>query len=312
MRSATLVVFCVTASCRPAGEASSANLAAVARELDALGGEVTRDHHETFDAILADTLAKDAYACAPSPHALFAGQGVPDGARDIVGEMPHYGLFFGPMSYRVEHAHERFVVSLVIAVEPPAEDATLDLPDCALAKSLDGASACVEDASFTSTSLEPCAKHPAMRAPASKANVDRLLARWSRDVAPYFERDAHAYGLPIDYRFSFVREGGADRADLSVPLATTCGRTPYFSAIRSGWAMPVLAHEMGHVLGLLDEYETFSGMVSFYPKTPFPGAERSRMGLSMREASKVLPLHHYLIVRRYACEEPRHQTPYPG
>jgi hypothetical protein len=49
----------------------------------------------------------------------------------------------------------------------------------------------------------------------------------------------------------------------------------------------------------------FSGIVGFYPKTPFAGAEVSRMGLSMRERTRVLPLHHYLVLRRYFCPEPR-------
>lgn len=64
-------------------------------------------------------------------------------------------------------------------------------------------------------------------------------------------------------------------------------------------------------MGLLDEYEMFSGITSLYPKTPFPGAEVSRMGLSMFEETRALPLHHYLILRRYACPEPRADGPYP-
>ena len=67
---------------------------------------------------------------------------------------------------------------------------------------------------------------------------------------------------------------------------------------------------MGHFLGLLDEYETFSGM--FYPKTPFPGAEVSRMGLSMREGARVLPVHHYLVLRRWFCPPPRETMPFRG
>ena len=51
-------------------------------------------------------------------------------------------------------------------------------------------------------------------------------------------------------------------------------------------------------------------MFAAYPKTPFPGAEISRMGLSMREDSIVLPLHHYLVLRRYLCAEPRSPDPF--
>jgi hypothetical protein len=80
--------------------------------------------------------------------------------------------------------------------------------------------------------------------------------------------------------------------------------------MRAGWSLPVLAHEVGHVMGLLDEYETFSGIVSCYPKTPFPGAEISRMGLSMLEPTRVLPVHHYLILRRFFCPDPGAADPY--
>jgi hypothetical protein len=99
-------------------------------------------------------------------------------------------------------------------------------------------------------------------------------------------------------------------ADLRLPLWPTCGRTPYFQAFRAGWSMPVVAHETGHVLGLLDEYEALSGIVKAYPKKPFPGAEISRMGLSMREGSLVLPLHHYLVLRRWFCPEPPSGGPF--
>ncbi len=72
----------------------------------------------------------------------------------------------------------------------------------------------------------------------------------------------------------------------------------------------MLAHEVGHWLGLLDEYEMLSGIAGFYPKTPFPGAEVSRMGLSMKRETVVLPLHHYLVLRRYFCPEPESRDPY--
>jgi hypothetical protein len=130
-----------------------------------------------------------------------------------------------------------------------------------------------------------------------------------RPTCALSSRGARDFGLPVDYDFDFVLTeaagGGPLGADLAVPLSPTCGRTPYFSAFRSGWSLPIVAHEVGHVLGLLDEYEAFSGLSSLYPKTPFAGAEVSRMGLSMREGTRILPLHHYLIVRRYLCAEPK-------
>jgi hypothetical protein len=72
----------------------------------------------------------------------------------------------------------------------------------------------------------------------------------------------------------------------------------------------LLAHEVGHSLGQLDEYEMLSGILDAYPKTPYPGAEGSRMGLSVRNHTYILPLHHYLILRRYFCLEPVRELPF--
>ncbi len=96
--------------------------------------------------------------------------------------------------------------------------------------------------------------------------------------------------------------------DVHTEMWMSCGRTPYFSAFRTGWSIPIIAHEVGHYLGLLDEYEALSGML--YDKTPFAGSENSRMGLSMKTYTRLYPLHHYLILRRYHCAEPEARDPY--
>ncbi|MEP7121271.1 MAG: hypothetical protein ABJE95_10195 [Byssovorax sp.] len=282
-------------------------LDAIDAELTALAQGVTSAHRDTFRSILDDTIAKDPYACHPSPRAVFFGP-APDGERIIAGDLPHYGFFFGPMHYRIAHAGGRFRVKVTVAVAPPAGLVSLELPDCGLVREVGGDERrCSGTPYAESPKTEACPGSGSFAIDASPAHVRALLARWSREASRYYTRDARAFGLPVDYDFAFVLEGGgaARGADLTVALSPTCGRTPYFSAFRSGWSLPIVAHEVGHVLGLLDEYEAFSGLSSLYPKTPFPGAEVSRMGLSMREGTRVLPLHHYLIVRRYFCAEPR-------
>ncbi len=229
--------------------------------------------------------------------------------------MPHYGFFFGPMSYRVRLRGGQWEVFVRIAVNlPPVGDA-IEQPDCAVAREQAGehgdlgaiGAVCAGTPYSASPSLDACPGSGSFTLPGTRDSMDRLLRRWSRDAAAYWNRDAEAFGLPVRYGFTFEPANTVlpGFANLRVPLSRTCGRTPYFSAFRSGWSLPIVAHEVGHVLGLLDEYETFSGLVPCYPKTPFPGAEVSRMGLSMREGTRVLPLHHYLVLRRYFCEEPR-------
>lgn len=290
--------------------AAGASLDRIAAELESLAPYGSDARRATYRAVLADTLAKDAYSCSPSPRELFFGD-TPEGQRRIGGTMPHYGLFHGPMSYVVARSGGRFHVSLTIAVEPPPVDATLELPDCALARVLAGPVVCRGTPYAQAPGTDACPSSGTFTAPATRQNIRALLGRWSTEVERYYNRDAARFRLPIDYDFDVVVAGERDGPiDLELPLSPSCGRTPYFSALRSGWSLPVVAHELGHVLGLLDEYETFSGIARVYPKTPFPGAEVSRMGLSMKEETLLLPIHHYLVVRRYACAPPSAVDPF--
>lgn len=312
---------------RPAavpGTSSSVEVEVIDAELEVISGPALGSHPETFRAVLADTLAKDAYVCSPSPRALFFGD-APEGERVIDGSMPHYGVWFGPMRYLVRRfgpragsPHGRWEVVVRLALDIPTEgtlELPLELPDCALRAELDGPVVCSGIPYAASGSMDACPGSGTFRAPVTRRNVDALLRRWSREAERYWQRDADAFHLPITYDFQIVVAGSeavSGRAEVRLPLWPTCGRTPYFAALRSGWSLPVLAHEIGHFLGLLDEYEPLSGITRAYPKTPFPGAEVSRMGLSMREGTRVLPLHHYLVLRRYLCPEPASSEPWAG
>ena len=275
-------------------------------ELEALSESWVALNRETFSNILEHALAVDEFVCTPEPNRVFFGD-TPAGVRLIRGSMPHYNFYYGPMQYSVRRQTGAWHVGASIAVQLPELSGRMELPDCSLAPKLDGAVECSGQPFTSSRSRDVCPSVGHFTAPVTRHNVHVLLRHWTEHVSDYYNRDAHAQRLPLVYEFEFipVEAGQAPvMASLVVPLATTCGRTPYFHAMRSGWSLPILAHEIGHVLGLLDEYEMFSGIFEFYPKTPFAGAERSRMGLSMREESQVLPLHHYLVLRRYFCPEP--------
>lgn len=300
-----------SAASRPPG--GDVPVAEVVAELEAMSGPLTATQRDTFASVLQGTLEKDAWSCHPSPRQVFAGADA-EGDRLVMGTMPHYGFFFGPMQYLVQRRAGRWRVEARIAVEPPRGAASLELPDCKLREALEGSVTCSGQAYAESDSTEACPASGSFSAPATPRNVTALLRRWSEDAEAYWNRDAQRFGVPVTYDFDFVRLDEARarglRVDMALPLAPTCGRTPYFSAFRSGWSLPVVAHEVGHLLGLLDEYEAFSGIVGFYPKTPFPGAEVSRMGLSMREKTQLLPMHHYLVLRRWYCRAPASRDPY--
>lgn len=270
------------------------------------------EHRSTFRGVLATSLAQDAYVCDPLPSEVFHGP-APIGRRTIRGTMPHYGLYFGPMHYDVTWTGERWKVAVRYAVEVPSSVTEMELPDCAT-EGLQGPVTCTGVPYAQSGTLHACPDSGSFRALATRHNVEALLDRWSREAERYYNRDAEAFGLPITYDFTFLPIPEDQSSDgsthIRLPLSTTCGRTPYFKSLRTGWSMPILAHEAGHMLGLLDEYEMFSGIVDLYPKTPFEGAKRSRFGLSMKEDTVVLPMHHYLVLRRFFCPEPDTRNPY--
>jgi hypothetical protein len=290
-----------------------ARIEAIEEQLEGLSPPWVAAHRNTFRSVLESALASDAYVCDPLPRDVFFGA-TADGARTVRGTMPHYGVYHGPMHYDVIREEGRWRVLVRIAVERPRAQAELELPDCALAPALEGPVRCEGIPYAQSGTLHACPDTGVFSAPATRRNVEALLARWSRDPERYYDRDASAWGLPVHYDFTFAEAGDERRLGglphMTVPLDPSCGRTPYFQAMRAGWSMPIVTHEIGHVLGLLDEYEMFSGIVDLYPKTPFEGAERSRMGLSMKEHTVLLPLHHYLILRRYFCPEPVTRDPY--
>lgn len=295
------------------GMGCAGNGASAARELDALSPAWARRHSESYAAILEHALAADSYVCEPAPSAVFFGA-TPSGVRYIDGGMPHYDVYYGPMRYRVRRAHGEWFVEAWVIVEPPTYSGRMELPDCRLAGRLEGPVHCAGRPYSQSTTLDICPEGGSFSAPVTPRNVRVLLDDWSDAVENYYNRDAQAQRLPVRYDFTFSLPEATSvppASALVVPLATSCARTPYFQAVRSGWSLPILAHEMGHLLGLLDEYAALSGIVSLYPKAPFPGADQSRMGLSMREATVFLPMHHYLVLRRYFCPEPAHLTEAP-
>lgn len=283
-----------------------------AAELERLSPPWVGAHGDTFADILEHSLAVDAYVCVPDPKRVLFAE-VPPGRRIIDGTMPHYDLYHGPMHYEVQRLRSSWLVRVTIAIEAPQYTGRMELPDCALERRLEGDVRCSGTPYSESGGLDICPDTGRFSAPVTPRNVRVLLERWSVEAESYYNRDARAARVPVHYDFSFelLSDGDSARnASLVVPLATTCARTPYFVAFRSGWSLPIVAHEVGHVLGLLDEYEMFSGIVGFYPKTPFEGAEKSRMGLSMKEDTVILPLHHYLVLRRYFCPEPDTKNPY--
>jgi len=269
--------------------------------------------------LLADSLARDDYHCLPPPRLLFAPPAETLPTKRIYGQVPHYGIYFGPLTYRIGVARSGgdpvWLVQLHIALSPTALGGTFEMADCALRDQLAGEVVCEGIPHEQDPGVEICPDSGRFEAPATRRNLRALLRRWSREAEEHFNRDAADFGLPVRYDLELFladEPSGARVVDVRLPLQLTCGRTPYFSSFRTGWSIPIVAHEAAHFLGLPDEYEALSGIFPCYPKTPFEGSEGSRMGLSMKTHTRLLPLHHYLILRRYHCPSPQERDPYRG
>ena len=297
-RSGLALVALLASGCLPVGQ----DVQVLVQQLVDLGGEDARGLEIPQSILLADHLAKDDYPCMPPVAEVLSPPPGPMATRRLRGQQPHYGMFAAPFTYRVGAVDGEWRVMVTIVFDA-TEGGRLELPDCALKARLEGDVTCEGTAYQDAPGLDVCPDVGHFDAPATRHNLRALLARWSDEAEGYYNRDADADRLPIHYDFEFLLQGdpAPEEVDLRLPLWRSCGRTPYFVAFRSGWSIPIVAHEVGHYLGLLDEYEPLSGIVGFYPKTPFEGSEESRMGISMKPETQVYPLHHYLVLRRYHC-----------
>lgn len=283
----------------------------IATQLAAISGPIVQSHADTYRDVLHEALSGDAYPCFPLPSEVFSNNTI-DGDRVISGTMPHYGIYYGPMHYVVRHYNGRYRVEIRFAVVAPSPTDTLQMPDCNLRPWLQGPVVCEGIPFAQSNTLEACPDSGKFEAIASPHNVAALLSRWSVEAEQDYNRDALAFGIPVTYDFHFelTENTSPQFVDMQLPLATNCARLPYFTGFHSAWSPPIVAHEIGHVMGLLDEYQPFSGLISLYPKTPYKGCETSRMGLSMKTDTRFYPIHHYLILRRFLCQEPKTRNPY--
>ncbi len=97
------------------------------------------------------------------------------------------------------------------------------------------------------------------------------------------------YQVPMDfaYRFEFLRADSAANAHFSVNVLDTT-RGPYDQNWARNWTAIAIAHEVGHMMGLGDEYQTLSGKTDCY--------RPSLMCESWTGAP--MPHQYYFILRR--------------
>jgi len=122
----------------------------------------------------------------------------------------------------------------------------------------------------------------------------------------------------IVYDFD-IDQSSEESANLTVNLETGRTRGPYYSNWTTEWSSAVIAHEMGHVMGLDDEYHQMrntargSGFGPFVCRMIWGTSENpiirdecdpTSLMCDPHAAGNVpQPYHHYLIARRLACAD---------
>ena len=148
----------------------------------------------------------------------------------------------------------------------------------------------------------PLAREPA-RVRAMQRKMDLAAAFWTR----------YAPGGGARFRFLAVTDDGAS-PHFQVRLAPGEPRSPFDVTWGEDWSWHLLAHEIGHMMGLDDEYgqvkKTVGHAIGEEPTWTVDPIDKIRwfncdphsiMCDSKGEASTPLPYHYYVILRRRFC-----------
>jgi len=115
-----------------------------------------------------------------------------------------------------------------------------------------------------------------------QVKLDQAADKWSRN---------NPYNFPVRFVFKLTekRKDSDVRARLKQNGYT---RGPYFSTWTTSWGANTIAHEMGHVMGLDDEYSN----------TPFRSMTYCDRSSIMCTSGTPYTYHYYLILKRLLCK----------
>lgn len=99
--------------------------------------------------------------------------------------------------------------------------------------------------------------------------------------------------MGFEYRFRFKLVDSKDDAHYRVHVKANT-RGPYFKNwdSHSWWTTGTQAHEMGHMLGLSDEYEGISGSMK----------NCSTLSMWCNDEGVIEPIHYYIVLRRIVMQ----------
>lgn len=126
------------------------------------------------------------------------------------------------------------------------------------------------------------------------------LANYLRAAAGDWSGPHPKYGFAYKFRFLVV-ENAAD-AHFSVNL-TDKSAGPYFSTWSRSWSINQITHEMGHTMGLVDEYDLLPTHIDFqFGKSPSLTQVACETGSIMCNFNRPQAIHYYIILRRIILE----------
>jgi M6 family metalloprotease-like protein len=106
-----------------------------------------------------------------------------------------------------------------------------------------------------------------------------------REASLIWNQSAVVFDFPYSFLFEVVRDRSQAHFSVQVKDET---RGPYDANWARDWNGKVIAHEVGHMLGLGDEYQTVSGQSDCYEPSLMCGVW----------SGSPMPHHYYFILRR--------------
>jgi hypothetical protein len=116
------------------------------------------------------------------------------------------------------------------------------------------------------------------------------------DLAAKYWQDNHPFEFPVE--FEFLKVDSKKEAHFSVRVLDRKTRGPYFMRWGIDWSHYMMAHEIGHMMGLDDEYKQ---VTNYGPDAKY--CDQSSLMCNQTRRSKARPklYHYYLILRRGLC-----------